>query len=235
MSTSGSTSGFNFKAAQQYLQRENARATAARKDNATYNDPNFPELHDRRCMAIALGSNMYNIDFMDGEGDMVVSLDELLLDNPPEKVEVGTEPKGNVTQEDKEAQAENEIPSRVRILICGDRDWTDVPAIKEVLEEFPRSTIIIHGADDVGVDAIVDRCAILCGMEVKSYPAINGESDEENRNTKILNESTPDVVIYFHNNNLAETAATKNMLEQAEKSGAKIINWVQTLHTDGEA
>ena len=72
-------------------------------------------------------------------------------------------------------------------------------------------------------------------MEVKSYPAINGESDEENRNTKILNESTPDVVIYFHNNNLAETAATKNMLEQAEKSGAKIINWVQTLHTDGEA
>ena len=169
-----STSGFNFQAAQQYLQRENARATAARKDNATYNEPNFPELHDRRCMAIALGSEMYNIDFMDGEGDMVVSIDELILDNPPERVDVDTEPRANVTQEEKEARAESEIPSRIRILICGDREWEDVTAIKEVLEELPRSTIIIHG-DDIGVDSIVDRCAILCGMEVKSYPAINGE------------------------------------------------------------
>tara|TARA_B110000263_G_C15212776_1_gene466048 strand:+ start:64 stop:756 length:693 start_codon:yes stop_codon:yes gene_type:complete len=228
------TSGFNFQAAQQYLQQENARATAARKDNATYNDPSFPALHDRRCMAVALGSNMYNIDFMDGEGDMVVALDELILDNPPERVDVDTEPKRNVTQEEKEARAESEIPSRIRILICGDREWDDITAIKEVLEELPRSTIIIHG-DDIGVDTIVARCAILCGMEVKSYAATNGTTDEEHRTMKILEESNPDVVIYFHNNNLTETEATKNMIEQAEKYGAKIINWVQSLHTDGEA
>ena len=229
-----STSGFNFQAAQEYLQQENVRAAAARKDNATYNDPSFPSLHDRRCMAVALGSDMYNIDFMDGEGDMVVALDELILDNPPERVDVNNEPKRNVTQEEKEERAESEIPSRMRILICGDREWDDVTAIKEVLEELPRSTIIIHG-DDIGVDAIVDRCAILCGMEVKSYAATNGTTDEEYRTMKILEESNPDVVIYFHNNNLTETEATKNMIEQAEKSGAKIINWVQAIHTDGEA
>jgi hypothetical protein len=71
-------------------------------------------------------------------------------------------------------------------------------------------------------------------MEVKSYAATNGTTDEEHRTMKILEESNPDVVIYFHNNNLTETESTKNMIEQAEKSGAKIINWVQTLHTDGE-
>ena len=229
-----STSGFNFQAAQQYLQQENARAAAERKDNATYNDPNFPSLHDRRCMAVALGSDMYNIDFMDGEGDMVVSLDELTLDNPPaEKVAVDIEVKGNVTQEEKETIAESEIPSRIRILICGDREWDDVNAIKDVLEELPRSTVIIHG-DDIGVDTITGRCATLCGMEVKSYAATNETTDEEHRTMKILEESNPDVVIYFHNNNLTETESTKNMIEQAEKSGAKIINWVQTLHTDGE-
>jgi hypothetical protein len=222
-----STSGFNFQAAQQYLQQENARAAAERKDNATYNDPNFPSLHDRRCMAVALGSDMYNIDFMDGEGDMVVSLDELTLDNPPaEKVEVDIEVKGNVTQEEKETLAEMEIPSRMRILICGDQEWDDVKAIKDVLEELPRSTVIIHG-DDIGVATIAGRCATLCGMEVKPYLAqleTEGMVEESVRNTQILKESNPDVVIYFHKSDIAESKATRNMVEQAEKAGVHIIN-----------
>jgi len=221
-----STSGFNFQAAQQYLAAKNQEAVNARKDNATYNDPNVIALHDRRCMAVALGNGMYNIDFMDGEGDMVVSLEELILDNPPEIVveDVDNEIKENITQEEKDAIAELEIPSRLKILITGDRNWADAKPIRDFLKDLPSSTIIIHGGAK-GADSIAGRFASSFGMEVREYKAdwSIGKAAGVIRNTEMLEGEQPDVVVYFHNN-LEGSKGTKNMVEQAEKAGVKVMD-----------
>ena len=56
------TGGFNFQGAHNYLATQNEEAVKARADNATFNNPDFPELHDRRCMAVSLGHTKYNIE-----------------------------------------------------------------------------------------------------------------------------------------------------------------------------
>lgn len=219
-----STSGFDFQRAQMYLAQQNQEAVKARKDNATYINPEMPQLHERRCMAVALGRGMYNVDFMDGEGDMVVELSELALDNPPETIVEEVEVGHNITQEEKEALAEEEIPSRLKILITGDRKWADAKPIREFLSTLPSSTIIIHGGAK-GADEIAGRWAGSFGMEVRAYPAdwSIGKAGGVIRNTQMLEEEKPDVVVYFHNS-LATSKGTKDMVEKAEKAGVRVIN-----------
>jgi len=214
--------GFNFERAQQYLAQQNQEAVLARRDNATYNSPG--SFFERRCMATALGNGMYNIDFMDGEGDMVVAIEELLLDNEPIKVVVEERTERNITQEQRNEVAESEIPSRIRVLICGDREWENAKPIKEFIENLPKSTIIIHGAAK-GADTIAGRVATSLGMEVKVFPAdwSIGKRAGPIRNTQMLVEGKPDAVVYFHNN-LEGSKGTKNMVEQAEKAGVKVMN-----------
>jgi hypothetical protein len=222
MSTQG---GFNFERAQAFLTAQNLAAVNTQVLNALYSNEELPEFHDRRCMAIALGNGMYNIDFIDGGGDMVVSIEELVLDLQPTEVIVEERVDQNITQEERDVVAEEQIPSRIRVLICGDKEWINIKPIKEFLENLPRSTIIIHGAAK-GADTIAGRIATSLGMEVKIFSAQleeEGNAAEPLRNTQMLHEGNPDAVVYFHNS--VETSKdTKDMLEQAEKAGVKVMN-----------
>ena len=222
MSTQG---GFNFERAQAFLTAQNLAAVNTQVLNALYSNEELPEFHDRRCMAIALGNGMYNIDFIDGGGDMVVSIEELVLDLQPTEVVVEERVDQNITQEERDVIAEEQIPSRIRVLICGDRKWVNVKPIKEFLENLPRSTIIIHGGAE-GADKIAGRIATSLGMEVKVFDAqweTHGKSAGPIRNTQMLTEGKPDAVVYFHNN-LEDSKGTKNMVKQAEKAGVKVMD-----------
>ena len=53
----------------------------------------------------------------------------------------------------------------MRILVCGDRNWTDADVIQDVLIHYPPGTVIIHGACR-GADRIAGEIAKRLGMEV---------------------------------------------------------------------
>ena len=109
-----------------------------------------------------------------------------------------------------------------RILVCGDRNWTDEKAIEDVLEEYPNlqsptDITIIHGGCR-GADQIAGKIAKKYGMKIEVFYA---EWDKSGlragplRNSKMLKDGRPDLVIAFHKN-LDESKGTKDMVNKAK-------------------
>jgi len=107
-----------------------------------------------------------------------------------------------------------------RILICGDRNWTDVETIENFIRSLSPDTIIIHG-NSKGADKIAERKAKEHGLTVKGYSADwnqYGRAAGPIRNKQMLLEGRPDKVVAFHND-LSKSRGTADMLRQAEKKG----------------
>lgn len=112
----------------------------------------------------------------------------------------------------------------MRILVCGDRNWSDFNIIKRELSKYPNGTIIIEG-DCRGADNIGEYIAKQLGFEVIKFPANwekYGKSAGPIRNRQMLIEGKPDLILAFHSN-IQNSRGTKNMIETANKSGIKII------------
>ena len=113
----------------------------------------------------------------------------------------------------------------MKILICGDRDWTDDATISTFLHSWPKDTVIIHG-DCRGADSIAGKIAKEIGLIVEAYPAQWTKYHEEAgpiRNAQMLDEGKPDMVVYFHHN-LAESKGTKNMVMQANYANIRVFD-----------
>jgi len=111
----------------------------------------------------------------------------------------------------------------MKILICGDRKWTDEQKIIDVL--FPyvfKNPTIIHGAAK-GADTIGGRIAKVYNLRVNPYRSDwskHGKSAGPIRNRDML-KLNPDVVLAFHNN-LDESKGTKDMISIAREAGIEV-------------
>jgi hypothetical protein len=108
----------------------------------------------------------------------------------------------------------------VRLLVCGDRNWTNVMAIHRELFVLPRDTVIIHGAAR-GADSIAGAIALDLGMQVEEYPAdweTLGKAAGVLRNQQMLDQGKPDRVYAFHSN-LSESRGTADMVSRARSAG----------------
>ncbi len=110
----------------------------------------------------------------------------------------------------------------MKILVSGDRNWTDVDCIREVLKKYdPKETTLIHGAAR-GADTIAANVAAEMGFKkilpFKAEWDRYGRAAGPIRNGVMLNVGKPDRVIAFHSN-IAESKGTKDMLERAKKAG----------------
>src|SRR6266576_1753918 len=104
----------------------------------------------------------------------------------------------------------------MRVLVCGDREWTASEPIATLLNLCPPDTVVIHGAAR-GADAIAGRLATELGFEVQPYPADwnkHGKAAGPIRNSQMLSEGQPDEVHAFHNN-VEASRGTKDMVEKA--------------------
>lgn len=114
----------------------------------------------------------------------------------------------------------------MRILVCGDRNWNDYSKIENVLKNYPKDTVIIHG-DCRGADKIADYVAKKYGMTVEKYPVTKEEWNKFGRgagplrNKRMLTEGNPDKVIAFHPN-LDDSKGTKNTVTQAKRYGIPV-------------
>jgi hypothetical protein len=108
----------------------------------------------------------------------------------------------------------------MRVLICGDRSWTDRETIEAYIKTLPPRTIVIQGKCR-GADWIARTFAIHYGHIIKDFPArweLYGKGAGSMRNKQMLTEGKPDLVVAFHNN-LPESKGTKDMIMQAKAAG----------------
>jgi hypothetical protein len=124
----------------------------------------------------------------------------------------------------------------MRILVCGDRNWTDKRMIGEVLigeaidATFPlfgrENVVIIHGASR-GADSIAGEWVARWSshnVTEEVYPANwekYGRAAGPIRNQQMLDEGKPDLVLAFHDD-FENSKGTKDMVTRARKAGIKV-------------
>ena len=111
----------------------------------------------------------------------------------------------------------------MRVLFCGDRDWTDRDMIREALCKLPLDTTIIHGAAR-GADSLAAGIASGRNMAVFSFPAqwqMYGKAAGPIRNEQMINEGLPDIVYAFHDH-LDQSTGTRDMIDRAESAGIPV-------------
>jgi hypothetical protein len=115
----------------------------------------------------------------------------------------------------------------MRVLVCGSRHFNDHKFMKDVLQKefYSDDTVtLIHG-DAKGADRLSEEVLkgyFHGGFEVLRFPAdwdTYGKSAGPIRNTKMLKEGKPDMVIAFM---AKDSRGTKNMVDQAESAGIPV-------------
>lgn len=110
----------------------------------------------------------------------------------------------------------------MRILVCGDRNWSNKEAIRRELEKFPKGTTIIHGAAR-GADTLGGIVAKELGFEIEEYPADwnkYGKMAGSIRNRQML-DANPDLVLAFHHA-LSQSKGTKDMVQISREAGVEV-------------
>ena len=114
----------------------------------------------------------------------------------------------------------------MKILVCGDRRWSDRQTIYRILLPYATQTppvTILHGGAR-GADTLAGQVAQELGMEVKEVRAEwqrYGRGAGPLRNDKMLNEH-PDLVIAFHND-LAKSKGTADTVRKVQKRGIAVM------------
>lgn len=108
----------------------------------------------------------------------------------------------------------------MKVLICGDRKWTDYDMIRKVLEVrnlASRPITVIHGGCK-GADTLAGRAASDLGVGVQVFEAQwekFGNAAGPIRNKRMLEEGKPEEVWAFHDD-LEHSKGTKDMVTQAK-------------------
>jgi len=110
----------------------------------------------------------------------------------------------------------------MRVLICGDRYWTNAQAVCDRVTQLPEGTVVVHGASR-GADTLAGKAATARGLTVEEFPADwekLGRAAGPVRNDKML-DTQPDLVIAFHAH-LDRSKGTKHCVEEARRRGIEV-------------
>lgn len=113
----------------------------------------------------------------------------------------------------------------LRVLVCGSRDWTDRDMISQTLWHVHHPmggiALIIHGGCR-GADSLAGDVADANGIPYQVFPANwkDGKAAGPIRNTKMLQEGKPDLVLAF-TYDLSTSRGTADMVRKARAAGIK--------------
>jgi len=119
----------------------------------------------------------------------------------------------------------------MRVLVCGDRDWTDEALVEEVLVVVGASLVIEGGQRGA------DTCARNVAQTVTGQRSRRIDADWRKfgkpagpiRNLRMINEEHPDIGLGFHDN-INASRGTKDMLNKLGR--ASIPHLLITHHED---
>lgn len=113
----------------------------------------------------------------------------------------------------------------MRILVCGSRNWTDFTAIYSVLRDYQHTAeVVIHGAAR-GADTLAGQAAEALDIPIEAYEANwdkFGHRAGPIRNSLMLRDGKPDLVLAFHND-IQNSKGTKDMVLKSTKEGIRTI------------
>ncbi|MDX1803139.1 MAG: DUF2493 domain-containing protein [Alcanivorax sp.] len=110
----------------------------------------------------------------------------------------------------------------MRILVCGGRDFHDLPLLHQTLETLRRRgllTLLIHG-DANGTDRLASRWAHDQGVDQVCYPAnwqAHGRAAGPLRNQRMLQHGKPQAVVAFPGGR-----GTAHMIGLAERASVPV-------------
>lgn len=109
-----------------------------------------------------------------------------------------------------------------RVLLCGDRNWNNLVAIKRELK-LCHSLIELGHGDCEGADEAGGKIAARLGFKVRPFTAnwnLFGNPAGPIRNRQMLIEFRPQFVLAFHAN-LEKSKGTRDMVKAAESVGLR--------------
>lgn len=110
-----------------------------------------------------------------------------------------------------------------RLLVCGDRNWTDRELIAETLADiagFMDISLVIEGGAR-GADRMAREVALTMMIPVQEWPAAwktHGKAAGTVRNQMMLDKGQPALVLAFHDD-LRGSKGTKHMVRIAQEAG----------------
>ena len=109
----------------------------------------------------------------------------------------------------------------MKILVTGDRNYTNIERIHEVLSSYPQDTILVHGGAK-GADSIAHVIAEELGWPApRVYKALwskYGKAAGPIRNREMFDTEQPDRVLAFHDD-YKNSKGTKDMVGYAGGKG----------------
>lgn len=108
----------------------------------------------------------------------------------------------------------------MKVLVCGSRHFQDYERLKKKLDGY-NIDAIVHG-EARGADTLAGRYGKERGIAVSSYPAEwdkHGKRAGTIRNTQMLRQETPELVIAFM---AKDSRGTRNMCDQSIKAGVPV-------------
>lgn len=115
----------------------------------------------------------------------------------------------------------------MKVLVCGDRHWTNEGVITKFLDRLDRlipDVLEIIDGHARGADQMAHSWGDKNRITVHCFPAkwqIYGAAAGPIRNSEMLKKAKPDLVVGFHNN-IEESQGTKDMLTKALKAGVRV-------------
>ncbi len=109
----------------------------------------------------------------------------------------------------------------MRVLVCGDRNWSGIDPIKRELM-LAAPSVVIEG-EARGADTLARKAAEELGIPVEPYPANwtkYGRAAGVLRNQQMLDEGKPDLVLAFHPD-ISKSKGTADMVRRAKKAGIR--------------
>lgn len=110
----------------------------------------------------------------------------------------------------------------MRLLVCGDREWSNYKMILRVVKEL-QPDLVIEG-EARGADSLARKAAEELAIPVLACPADweqYGRAAGPIRNRLMLKKGTPDLVCAFHDD-LEKSKGTKDMVTAARKAGLEV-------------
>jgi len=105
------------------------------------------------------------------------------------------------------------------LLVCGSRRWADIDAIFSAMDE-AKPACVIHGGAP-GADRIAGEWAKARGVPCEVFPAdwAIGAAAGPIRNTRMLKEGRPDLVLAFA---LPKSRGTADLVAKARRAGVQV-------------
>jgi len=114
-------------------------------------------------------------------------------------------------------------PLSLRLLVCGDRHWSDYETIFNTIASLGKVDVVIVGDAD-GADRLARRAASGLGILTRMFIAEwkkYGKGAGPIRNRRMIKEGKPNLVVAFHND-LSKSKGTRDTVELARKFGIPV-------------